>query len=259
MTDSLILTTQQPKVISEGNVIVAAETNVDDAETNVGFEWRRIDWTDDFDSKSGGAYLFEGAMEGYIRSINSNYLWKFRPFYTSNAGNTYYGEWKGMDPSDYSYFEPTVHTYAQINVTGNSAEVKGYAMRGTDNVTSQGFMYWENNSSFSLRRRVTTIPDNVTVVRASGNVMTATLEDLEYETSYSYVAFMTTSEGETFYGEVNTFTTDVDPDGVDEVKSQDAVTEIARYDVQGRPISKPQKGINIIRYSDGSTRTVMVK
>ena len=55
-------------------------------------------------------------MEGYIRNINSNYLWKFRPYYTSNAGNTYYGEWKGLDPSDYSYFEPTVHTYATINV-----------------------------------------------------------------------------------------------------------------------------------------------
>jgi hypothetical protein len=258
-TAELTLVTKQPKTISEGNVIVAAETNVDDEEANVGFEWRRIDWTDDFDSKSGGAYLFEGMMEGYIRSVNSNYLWKFRPFYTSNAGNTYYGEWKGMDPSDYSYFEPTVHTYADIDVTGNSAEVKGYAMRGTDNVTSQGFMYWENNTSYSLRRRVASIPDNVTVVKASGNVMTAKFEDLEYETSYSYVAFVTTSEGETFYGEVKTFSTGLDPVGIDDVKTQEAVTEVARYDVQGRRIDKPQKGMNIIHYSDGSTRKVMVK
>ena len=31
------------------------------------------------------------------------------------------------------------------------------------------------------------------------------------------------------------------------------------YDLQGRKIAKPQKGINIIRYSDGTTRKVLVK
>ena len=135
-TSPLTLTTMQPKVVSEGNVIVSAETNLDIEETNIGFEWRRIDWSDDFDSKKGIAYLYEGIMEGYIRSLNSNYLWKYRPYYTSNSGKTYYGDWKGIDPSDYSYFEPSVHTYSTISVTGNRAEVKGYAMRGTDNVTS---------------------------------------------------------------------------------------------------------------------------
>ena len=31
------------------------------------------------------------------------------------------------------------------------------------------------------------------------------------------------------------------------------------YDLQGRMIAKPQKGINIIRYSDSTTRKVLVK
>ena len=258
-TMPLILTTKQPKVITEGNVIVAAESNLDDEETNVGFEWRRTDWTDDFDSRTGGAYLYEGMMEGYIRSINSNYLWKFRPYYTSNAGNTYYGEWKGMDPSDYSYFEPTVHTYAAINVQGNRAEVKGYAMRGTDNVTSQGFMYWAGGSPSSSRMKAGGVPSSAKTVLASGNVMIATLEDLEYEQAYSYVAFVTTSEGETFYGEVQTFSTSVDPDGINDVKASEEVTEVARYDLNGRKLAAPQRGINIIRYSDGATRKVMIK
>ncbi len=263
-TSELILTTQQPKVISEGSVIVSAVSNLDDEETNVGFEWRRIDWTDDFDSKSGGAYLYGGTMEGYIRSINSNYLWKFRPYYTSAAGNRYYGEWKGMDPSDYSWFEPTVHTYAQISVQGNMAEVKGYAMRGTDKVTSQGFMYWPNNTSFSLRRKAASIPDDVTVVKATGNVMTATLEDLEYETTYNYVAFVTTSEDETFFGEVQTFKTDGDPDGIEEIKNESLTPSLSKgegvwYSLDGRKLDKPQKGLNIIRYSDGTSRKVLVK
>lgn len=42
-TKELTLTTSLPKVISAGNVIVAAESNLDDEETNVGFEWRRTD------------------------------------------------------------------------------------------------------------------------------------------------------------------------------------------------------------------------
>ena len=258
-TAELVLTTRQPRVISDGNVIVAAQSNLDDVEANVGFEWRRTDWSDDFDSRTGGAYLYEGMMEGYIRSINSNYLWRFRPYYTSNAGNTYYGEWKGMDPSDYSYFEPTVHTYTTINVTGNQAEVKGYAMRGTDNVTSQGFMYWIGASPASLRMKVGGVPSSAKTVLSSGNVMTATLEDLEYETTYCYVAFVTTSEGETFYGEVQTFSTSFDPDGIDGVKADAEATEVGRYDLSGRKLAGLQKGINIIRYSDGTARKVLVK
>lgn len=258
-TASLTLATQQPKVINVGNVIVAAESNLDDEETKVGFEWRRTDWPDDFTSNTGVAYLYEGKMEGYIRNLYTEKLWRYRPYYESDSGNRYYGEWVGIDPTNTSYFEPTVHTYAQINVTGNRAEVKGYAMRGTDNVQSQGFMYWQNNTSVSLRRRAASVPSGATVVNASGNIMTATLEDLEYEATYNYVAFVTTSEGETFYGEMQTFTTSFDPDGIEDVKASEEATEVARYDLQGRMIAKPQKGINIIRYSDGTSKKVLVK
>ncbi len=258
-TKPLVLTTEQPKVISEGNVIVAAQSNLDDEETNVGFEWRRNDWTEDFDSKTGGAYIYEGAMEGYIRSINSNYLWKFRPYYTSTAGNTYYGDWKGIDPADYSYFEPTVHTYASINVLGNQAEVKGYAMRGTDNVKSQGFMYWKNKSAYSLSRRAPSIPSDAVTVEVSGNIMTANLNNLDYETEYCYVAFVKTDGNETFFGEVQTFNTDADPDAIEGVNEEAEVTEVARYDIQGHRLARPQKGLNIIRYSNGKTRKVLVK
>ena len=255
----LTLTTLLPKVISEGNVIVSATSNIDDDEVNVGFEWRRTDWTDEFDSKSGGAFLYDGQMEGYIRSLNSNYLWKFRPFYTSLSGTSYYGDWKGMDPSDYSWFEPTVHTYAQVSVQGNSATVRGYAMRGTEAIVRQGFMYWAGSSPTSSRQKVSAVPASAKTVLASGNVMTATIDDLEYETTYSYVAFVTTSEGETFYGQQQSFSTNMDPDGILDVEAGEEVKEVARYDAQGRRLQGAQRGLNIIRYSDGSTRKVVVR
>ncbi len=262
MTDALTLETQQPKVISEGNVIVAATSNLDDEEKNVGFEWRRQDWTDDFDSKTGGAYMYEGQMEGYIRSINANYLWKFRPYYEANNGSRYYGEWKGIDPADFSYFEPTVHTYSKVNVDGNTAQVSGYAQRGTDNITSQGFMYWRSStkSSQSGQRKTPAIPSDAKTIEATGTVMEANLTDLEYESTYNYVAFIRTSEGETFYGETKTFQTGKDLTPVEEIPANDSTPRIvARYNIQGHRIGTMQRGINIIRMSDGTVRKVMVK
>ena len=214
-TSSLSLTTQQPKVISAGNVIVAAQTNVDERETNVGFEWRRMDWTDDFKSNEGSAYVYDGMMEGYIRNLYTEKLWKFRPYYESAAGTRYYGEWVGLDPTNTSYFEPTVHTYAQVNVNGNAAEVKGIAQRGTDNIAAQGFVYWTDSQEAKVRNAVGVqeddIPEKAMTVTAKGQVMTATLKGLRYDTDYCYTAFVTTSEGETFYGEKQTFRTGINP------------------------------------------------
>jgi hypothetical protein len=109
-TDPLTFTTEQPKVVSAGNVIVSAKANIDDAEENAGFEWRRTDWTDDFASNKGAGIVYDGTMEGYIRNLYTGALWKVRPFYTDANGTSFYGAWTGMDPLNTSYFEPTVHT-----------------------------------------------------------------------------------------------------------------------------------------------------
>ena len=270
-TTDFCFITSHPKVISSGNVIVAAETNIDDDETNIGFEWRRTDWTDDFASNSGVAYLYEGTMEGYIRNLNTEKLWKYRPYYTSNAGNTYYGEWVGIDPTNTSYFEPTVHTYANVSVNGNSAEVKGYVQRGTDNVVSKGFAYWEQTQGVKSREAmaapsmISSLPSNAKTIEVSGSqqVMTASLSNLEYETTYCYVSFVRTSEGDIFYGEEQSFITGEDPLGIGGimVDASDSlpVKIVARYNMNGQQITSRQPGVNILRMSDGSVKKVMVK
>ena len=262
-TEPLSLDPQQPKVINLGNVVVAAKSNLDDRETGVGFEWRRIDWTDDFASNFGAAYLYEGTMEGYIRNLNTDKLWKYRAYYEANTGNRYYSQWIGIDPSNTSYFEPTVHTYSIIDLIGNMAEIWGYVMRGTDNITIQGFIYWNITLSSSSRKNANGIPANATKVLASGNVMSAKLENLEYETEYCYVAFVTTSEGETFYGEPQMFRTgEMDPDGIKEIESLTPAFskgEGVWYSLDGKKLDKPQRGINIIRYDDGTSKKVLIK
>lgn len=262
-TAPLTMTTLQPKVISSGNVIVAAESNLNDEETNVGFEWRRTDWTDEFPSNTGSAALYEGTMEGYIRNLNTEKLWKFRPYYLSSSGTYYYGDWMGLDPTNTSYFNPTVHTYAKINVNGNTALVKGYALGGTDKVAVQGFMYWKKVSGGNAHRRAISIPSNAKTVEASGQVMTAELTGLDYNAEYIYVAFVKTVEGELFYGEEQTFTTGEDPTGIEYVDAEDitngSMIEIARYNMNGQRIDAPQPGVNIIRYSNGQAKKVFIK
>jgi hypothetical protein len=200
-------------------------------------------------------------MEGYIRNLNTDKLWKYRPYYESDTGKRYYGDWLGIDPTNTSYFEPTVYTYSSYSVTDNTAEVKGYAMRGSDNVTKQGFMYWKKGSS--IRNNAKSIPANAKMVEAKGNVMVAKLENLDFDTEYCYVAFITTSENETFYGEEQTFRTGTgNQEMIDEVKSLTpslSKGEGGIYDLNGRKLPAPQKGINIIRMSDGTSRKVLVK
>ena len=238
-TSKLTMTTEQPKVVSVGNVIVSAKANVDDAETNVGFEWRRTDWTDEFKSNTGTAYMYEGTMEGYIRNLNAEKLWKFRPYYLADDGTYYYGDWMGLDPTNTSYFEPTVHTYANINIEGNTALVKGYALGGTDKITVQGFKYWKaanlapsGDLALEARKASPAIPADAETIEAEGRVMEATLSGLDYECTYSYVAFAKTEEG-TFYGEVKTFTTGPNTTGIEVLRDADSETKAVDDKVKG--------------------------
>ena len=261
-TDALKFVNEQPKVISEGNVVVASQSNLDGAEESVGFQWRRTDWTEEFASNSGRAYLYEGLIEGYIRNLNTSFLWKFRPYYEANDGSRYYGDWLGIDPTNTSYFEPTVHTYNKASVKGNTAEVKGYAQRGSDNISQQGFKYWTSeNRGNSEAMNAPRVPSYAQTIESSGTVMEAELKGLYYDTEYYYVAFVKTSEGEIYYGEAKSFRTGLDPTGIEEltIDNKQLTVEEGIYDLSGRKLARMQKGINIIRFKDGTTKKVLVK
>lgn len=58
-------------------------------------------------------------------------------------------------------------------------------------MTVQGFKYWKNAGGASSRVSSTDIPSTAKTIEASGTVMEANLPDLEYDSSYSYVAFAT--------------------------------------------------------------------
>ena len=47
--------------------------------------------------------------------------------------------------------------------------------------------------------------------------------------------------------------------GVEGVETDNNTNEVARYDIHGRLLSEPSHGINIVKYSDGTTRKEIVK
>lgn len=51
----------------------------------------------------------------------------------------------------------------------------------------------------------------------------------------------------------------LDPDGIRSIENEKLTNNEANYDLSGRKLDKPQKGVNIIRMSDGTTRKVLIK
>ena len=50
-----------------------------------------------------------------------------------------------------------------------------------------------------------------------------------------------------------------DATGIDKTTTSTDVEEVARYSVKGQPLSAPTKGLNIVKYSDGSVKKVAVR
>ena len=68
-----------------------------------------------------------------------------------------------------------------------------------------------------------------------------------------------TTEPWSRFGTIVALTDQEMEDGIDDVNTSKTTTETVRYDINGRIISTPQKGINISRMSDGTTRKVLIR
>lgn len=119
--------------------------------------------------------------------------------------------------------------------------------------------------------------DHNNVLRAvlsdvNGDDITWSGDDFTYTTSYTLpsdwkeenlyiVAFIAPKPGDIYKMAVNNcekVQLNLNPAGIHSINSA-ATTEAARYTLDGRQISAPQHGINIVRMSDGSVRKVLVK
>ena len=264
-TSPLQLTTLQPQGVSSTCSIVAASTNIDDEEAYVGFQWKKYDAPESLAPKDGRAAIRDGQLEGYIKNLQPTSYYNVRAFYLSDAGNYYYADWVTFDPSDFSYFEPTVRTYPVESLSAHSAILKGYVLPGTDEIVEQGFQYWPQDISHRKPRHIhadvaSPVDEQATTVLATGQIMSVALTGLEAGTTYGFRAFVKTISGTT-YGEEQTFTTETTGHTgiIDKPAEKGTPTISSYYDLCGRKLDTPQQGICIVRYSDGTTRKILIR
>ena len=73
---------------------------------------------------------------------------------------------------------------------------------------------------------------------------------------YYYKVLVKSAEGEILKNYIGTF--EIDAAGVENIATDDAV-EVSRYDIHGRLLNDPTRGINIVIYSDGTTKKEIIK
>lgn len=202
-------TVAEAKATSNTVALICATTNIDDEEANTGFEWRRYDAPDLVPSSKANCPVVDGVMTGALRNLSASTYYKFRPFYKAESGKTWYGEWSAFGTADaYVYFDPTVRTYAAVCHDENSATVSGFIIAGSDDIKEQGFEYWKRDDAYATAKHTTATTDENThqTVVATGQRMSAVLQNLEPNTTYIVRAYVTTEHGTT-YGEEQIFST----------------------------------------------------
>ena len=138
--------------------------------------------------------------------------------------------------------------------------MRGDVMTGTDEVTEQGFEYWFNSGKKAPNRMPAATPDSIYRVTASGQVMTAVLEDLAYSTTYTCRAYAVAG-GKTYYGEEVQFLTPEDPRPIYTLTVSAEENGSVNADVSGQYregeqvtlTATPSEGYLFKEWSDGAT------
>jgi hypothetical protein len=200
--ETVTLTVQEPNALSTKKARLLATTEEADDMEHFGFEWRRIDSSDLIKSKVVSSPLYNGTIIGTLNNLNPDVEYMYRPFYKSDAGEMYYGEWMGLFTGDADvFFEPEVYTKDATDITKVSALLAGIWIEGTEDIEEKGFEYWTIPNS-----KTRAIDSDVKTVVVTGNNLTSVIEGLKSGTEYGYHSYAKTTSG-TIYGEEKTFKT----------------------------------------------------
>jgi len=224
-----------------------------------GFEWRRDNAPSGMKSTKAPCPVMDGRLTGSLRNLKDDVYYKCRPYYIDINNKEYYGDWFYVFTGDAGvYFEPEVRTFTPEMTSGEdgscTVSMSGYALPGSDDILAQGFEY--RSADGGGQAAPSRADGNWIEVAASGIMMDATLTNLSPATDYLCRAFVTTANGR-FTGEEIRFTTPGDA-GVDTIPASASEPEIVGYyNLQGVRLASPAPGLNIVVYSDGSTRKVL--
>lgn len=141
-----------------------------------------------------------------------------------------------------------------LNFLGSAGS--SYAANFNDVMISSSYSSTTNQAAkFDLAENATKTDGYVLAMPTKATLLKAINYNLVY-----VVALVCDSEtGEVINAAKNTIKA-YDPTGIEGVAANNATaTVVARYNANGQMIAAPQKGLNIVKMSDGTTRKVMVK
>ena len=249
-TSQLVIQTEPGKALDYETELLSAIVNVDENEESVGFEWRRYDAPESLPSSRVLAIVTNDKIMGVLGNLKPDVYYNYRPYYIDKTGNEYFGDWVTIFTGDAGvFFEPSIYTYDAIVHGPRQVELCGFVLRGTEAIIEQGFEYWSNNSSYMRS-------NNVNRVEAQGNKIKCLIDLPDYGTEYTYRTYVKTANGESF-GEEKTFTLEMS--GIEDVNAQEDITIVGYYNLQGVLTLTPSKGLNIVKFSDGSYKKVLYR
>lgn len=224
-TTALSMAALTARMLTNTTAMLIAETNMADEETSCGFEWRRYDAPAEMPSTKVYCPVYGGTMAGTLKNLSENVYYKYRPFYKSRAGNEYYGDWIAFITADAGVvFEPVVYTYSSPEVSQTEATLQGVALRGSDEITEQGFEYWQAGQNNMLTG------SSVKKVTAQGERMSATVTGLQPGTVYKFRAYAIAGGKTTRGAEVDFVTEstglDVNADGIVNIADMNVIINV---------------------------------
>ena len=256
-TPAISFETQAAEAISDHKARITAKTNGSDDEQRFGFEWRRYDAPEEMPSSSAACPYYNGFISGSLSNLSKETYYKYRPYYRSDSGVMYYGNWVAFITADaYVYFEPEVHTYDVRDITDRSALVRGLVVSGSDEITEQGFEFWPSAIN---ARTFFTRSSGTTIIKATGTVLQAILEGLDPDSEYSVRTFVETS-GKMVYGETFQFRTQRGATSIEAIQEDERDLHIVGYyNLRGNRQKQPQIGLSIVRLSDGTSKKIFIR
>lgn len=199
-TKKLELNTLAAKAVSNDCALIASSTNIVNGEKGTGFEWRRYDAPETMPSQTVPCPVYDGNMAGRMSGLSATTYYNYRPYYTSDSGKTYYGDWITFITADaYVYFEPVVYTF-EPTVTRERITFSGFGMAGSDAVTSRGFEYWMVSQRAGAP--ATLAENEKMTITVDSEFMTASIDNFEFDATYRCRSFVATENGITYGSEV---------------------------------------------------------
>lgn len=240
-TQPIAITFNDNTVIDRNQINLKGNINMKLA-TDVTVEYKKA--TDSNYSKTIVRSESDGSFECSLSGLLPNTYYDCRAYIIYN--------------STYSY--SPISTFKTINVQvqtltpilGTSVTFRGEVIGGT-NTGTVGFEYRNANyPDLMASDFIYAVLDNTSFLIKTYNVVNGN--------EYKYRAFYQNEDNIRTYGEWIYFTpNDVISDINDIVKENESKNIISYYDVQGNKLNKPQKGITIIHYSDGSVHKIFIK